>query len=510
MAAGRPIASGLVLSALLVLRARRRLALRPTLRPTLHGIAPGRLDSLDGLRGVVEELAARFAETGDDRTTGAAAFARRVRRETVRKVARGEMSAATARVALLALCRERDAANGLLVVPAYSGAADPADPADPANPANPADPADPADAVRYAVDPALVSGTLHGWYRAPHTDGSGVEVFYGDVAGKAGVADGSKIHTTGATRIGNHVFTCNDKIYALGKEGTAPPPPRGGQRVGALASRDEFLEEEEEEKKEGKRARRLSAVDMEQDALLAQFHARMLSSGSGGGKYDGNDGGDEEGADAATAAAAAGEDGATLGASSIPLADYLFAHLKSEVIVLDTAGLAFIQREVDRLDLASDKKLPSADAMRGFRLAHNVIKRVVCEVCGNQRDGQRWNLGPSYSSFLDKVPRHQISAIWDAMRRLVVWYDNLASGAKKFSATNVEVMANLPHLVLLARHVKMQMGIRSLMMNSRTAPSPAHRLQMQKSARELAKMHGHMSLFRGEADDIMAGRGKDE
>ena len=64
-----------------------------------------------------------------------------------------------------------------------------------------------------------------------------------------------------------------------------------------------------------------------------------------------------------------------------------------------------------------------------------------------------------------------------------------------------------PERLESARHVKMQMGIRSLMMSSRTAPSPAHRLQMQKSARELAKMHGHMSSFRGEADDIMAGRG---
>ena len=462
-----PIASGLLLSAALVLRARRKHAARaPHDFHTLHGIDVGRLGAgdLDGVRRVVEDLATRFAETDGQ-------FVHRLRTETMLRVANGGMSAATARVALLALCRERDSLQGL------STSTD-------------------------IVDGALVSGTLHGWYRAPHTDGSGVEVFYGNVTGKTGVPDGSKIHTTGATRIGNHLFTFNDKIYALGKEGMVPPLDK---RVDALASRNDLLGNgkagtlsADARARRGGRERRKSAVDMEQDALLAQFHARMLSAGRGGGhsgEYDDDD-----------ANTAAGEDG-PLGASSIPLADYLFAHLKSEVIVLDTAGLAFIQREVDKLNLANDKSLPSADPMRGFRLAHNVIKRVVCEVCGFQRDGHRWKLGPSYSSFLDKVPRHQISAIWDAMRRLVVWYDNLTSGAKKFSATDVEVMANLPHLVLLARHVKMQMGIRSLMMSSRTAPSPAHRLQMQKSARELAKMHGHMSSFRGEADDIMAGRG---
>ena len=123
-------------------------------------------------------------------------------------------------------------------------------------------------------------------------------------------------------------------------------------------------------------------MDLEQDALLAQFHSRMALAGRFGGGNSDKTGDTLE------------NEGGKLGNSSIPLADYLFAHLKSEVIVLDAVGLAFIKREVDKLSLGSDKNLPSADAMRvSFRLAHQVIKRVVCEVCGFQKDGERWDLG---------------------------------------------------------------------------------------------------------------------
>ena len=445
MAVG-PIAAAAAIVSTLVWRARKRSARAgERQRSTLESI--GEVDfrmrledthaEAKNLRRVIQRLEEQYGNTDRD-------FVETLRAEIVDRVSTGQMSTPTARAALAVLCNERDVAAGLFPS-SYSS-----------NPSN-----------RFLIEENMITGTLNSWYMAPHTDGSGVEVFYGTVTGKAGVADGSKIHTSEAKRLGDYVFTCNDKIYKLGRKDSG---------AGLQTERQQ-------------RKRRKSTVDIEQEALIAEFHERMTSVGRAPGL--GFNSQSEH------------VDSGTYGDSPMSLADYLFAHLKSEVIVLDTAGLAFIQQEVNMLNAIRDKG--STDPMQGFRMAHNVIKRVVCEICGFQKDGEKWNLGLSYSSFLAKVPRHQMSSIWDAMRKLVVWYDNLPQSDKKFSTTNAEVMANLPHLVLLARHVKLQMGIRSLLKRATTAPSPAHRLQMQKSARELAAMHGHMSSFKSESDDIVAG-----
>ena len=88
---------------------------------------------------------------------------------------------------------------------------------------------------------------------------------------------------------------------------------------------------------------------------------------------------------------------------------------------------------------------------------------------------------------------------------MVVWYDNLPGGEKsKSTVTSEEVMANLPHLVLLARHVRMRIGVRSLLKNAHVAWSPAHRDAMRQSARELHALHTTQS-FR--ADDILKSKG---
>ena len=131
----------------------------------------------------------------------------------------------------------------------------------------------------------------------------------------------------------------------------------------------------------------------------------------------------------------------------------------------------------------------SDDPFRGFRKAHQVVKRVVVSVAGSQHPGGAWNLGNTYSDFLAQVPQHQLRQLWDAFRRLVICYDNLPM-TQKSSLTEIELMANLPHIILIARHARVALGIRSLLRNSCVAPSPSHRDAMRRQAKQLAKLHG--------------------
>lgn len=168
---------------------------------------------------------------------------------------------------------------------------------------------------------------------------------------------------------------------------------------------------------------------------------------------------------------------------------YLFSHLKSEVIILNKAGLAFIQREVEK----------EKSCINGFRKAHQVVKRIVLNVAGFQYNGQRWDLGDNYSDVLNKIPQHDLQSLWNAMVRLVVWYDNLPDQST-ITLTEEELMQNLPHIILLARHAKVKMGIRSLIRHSSMARSPAHRRQMLGEAKILVDLHG---MHLEESNDIL-------
>jgi hypothetical protein len=316
--------------------------------------------------------------------------------------------------------------------------------------------------ITTIISQEKLSGTIENWYIDDHIEMASLsstatttlpDCYWGNVYNKSNVRPGSLFHTDGGIKIGNYCFTNNNKIYQLGKRYKGRELFERKSNIGSSSSSSSSSNNNNME----------TTIEMEHNNLMQSFRMRRSSLSSLSSSDEIERKNDEEYA----------------------YRSYLFSHLKSEVIVLDKAGVAFIQREVDQMNMYT-----SNDPFRGFRTAHQVVKRIVVSVAGPQQEvGERWQLGNSYSDFLNKVPRHQLSVLWDAMRRLVVWYDNLPVDQHS-SWTEVELMENLPHLILIARHARVLMGIRSLIRNSALAPSPAHRDSMRRQARQLADLHG--------------------
>ena len=323
-----------------------------------------------------------------------------------------------------------------------------------------------ANEVAFHLAEEHVVGTLKEWYIEQHTLPNSIDsseednCFWGSVYGKEGVADGSLLHTDGGVRIGDFVFTDNGKMYKLGIEKNSDRP--GGRK------------KKQQGRGRGRGRGHRNSIERERSALKRSFRLRRNSTTAGGGASSSHLDDDDEDSSSSD------DDDAT----QSEYRSYLFGHLKAEVIVLNKLGLVFIKREVDQMSMYT-----SDDPMRGFREAHQVIKRVVVSHQPNQIPGEQWNLGNSYEEFIASIPPHSMSSLWDAMRRMVIWFDNFPTNQKS-TVTEHELMKNLPHIILIARHTKVSMGIRSLLRNSRVAASPSQRASMRRQASQLSMRHG--------------------
>ena len=326
--------------------------------------------------------------------------------------------------------------------------------------------------MQDALSTTLIHSTISDLHILQHSNRNIEPVYRGVMDGKPQLFEG--------IQIGNYFFTTENQIHHV-QQDQNDQQHQHRNTVNRMEYKYESQQNSQPVPLSNKNKSNRSAIEVEQDALMNSFRLRRSSISSPPPLSS-----DQQFEEITEVQA---------------YRSYLFAHLKSEVIVLDKAGLAFISREVDQMSMYT-----SEDPFRGFRKAHQVIKRIVVTVISqtavynskstktinfdNQNQpGQRWQLGDSYSIFLSNVPQYQLSQLWDAMRRLVICYDNLPN-QKKSSLTEIELMENLPHIILIARHARVAMGIRSLLRNSYVAPSPAHRERMRAEARQLANLHG--------------------